>query len=155
LVPGLRSTQARGTPLAADCLSLALIEAGELDAAREHAAALPELRVDYLWLLFTTVRGLVFAALGDTARGAEYYERLLPHHDLVAGSGSTGYVFAPVAIALTRLAVMLGRRDRAREHLAEARRIAEHCGSAPWLAMIDADQAILDNAPAEDVGSRG
>ncbi|HEU5266347.1 MAG TPA: hypothetical protein VFU35_06585, partial [Jatrophihabitans sp.] len=101
------------------------------------------LAVDYLWLIFMTLRGLAVAEVGDPRTAAELYVELLPHADQVAGGGTSGFVLTPVARALGHLARCLDRPQDAAAHFEHARAVARRCGSAAWLAQIDADVARL------------
>jgi tetratricopeptide (TPR) repeat protein len=133
-------------PPAADGYALALAEAGRPDEAAAVLQPPAHLYVDVAWLLWTALRGLAVAAVGDTERAAELYETLLPFADRVAGAGTSGYVLTPVARVLGRLAVRLDRPDDAAAHFARAAEVARHCGSAAWLAQVERDAAAV--APA-------
>ena len=61
----------------------------------------------------------------------------------MAGAGTNGFVLAPVALALGRLAVVLDRRDDAQRHFEQARAVAGHCGSQLWIDQADAELAAL------------
>jgi DNA-binding SARP family transcriptional activator len=139
----LRWLFANGVSAVGDPLALALAEQGELDEARAVLAGLPPRPIDYLWQLFLTTRALAVALAGDRDRAAELYPTLLPYRGQVAGAGTTGYVFTPVARALGHLAAVLDRPADARRHFTEAAEVARRCGSAPWLAQVDADRAAL------------
>jgi tetratricopeptide (TPR) repeat protein len=145
LVDRLRQMYGAGRSVVAEALALALVQAGELDEAqRIMAVAEPPLVVDYLWLLFATLRALAVAAVGASDRAPELYEMLLPHRHEVAGGGTSGYVLTPVARALGHLARVMDRHDDAVRHFEEARAVAQRCGSAPWLALIEMDLATLE-----------
>jgi hypothetical protein len=103
----------------------------------------PALLHDYLWTILATFRALAVAAVHATDLAPELYEALLPYADRVAGAATNGFVFMPVARALSRLAVLLGRPDDARAHLAQARAVAERCGSQLWIDQVDADLGAL------------
>ena len=144
-IPDLQAAS-RGPQLIRDLLALAHVQAGDPDQARELLHAAPPPAVDYLWLIVAAIRGTIAAATGETALARLWSEALLPYRDQVAGAGSTGYVFLPVAQVLGRIATVLGRPDEAREHLDRALRIAEHCGNAVWRDAIEADLRAAEGA---------
>jgi DNA-binding SARP family transcriptional activator len=143
LVDELRAAYETGLPALAHLLALALAEGGDLSEAREMLDAAPPLFRDYLWLLFSTIRALTVAAVRAAELAPQLFDDLLPYADHVAGSASNGFVLAPVALALGRLALVLDRPDDARRHFEQARAVAEHCGSQPWIDRADAEIAEL------------
>ncbi len=144
LVDQLQHLYASRVPAAGDALALALIELGRrAEAVEVLTRPRAPIAVDFLWLIFMTIRGLAVAEVGDAATAAGVYAELLPYAGQVAGGGTSGFVLTPVARALGRLAHALGRTDDARGHFEQARAVARRCGSAPWLAQVDADVARL------------
>lgn len=135
-------------PAAGHLLALGLALRGDHAAARRRLEATPAPVHDYLWLLLTTARALAVAEVSAVDRAGELYRVLLPFRGRIAGGGTNGYVLTPVARALGRLALLLGRPDDARAHLEQARVVAERCGSRPWLDQVAADLALLDAAAA-------
>jgi hypothetical protein len=147
LVPQLQ-VLAAGYDSAGDALALALLAAGEPDAARAARRSLPPIRRDFFRSLFLAVRGLAVAALGDRAEAAEVYEALLPHAGHLAGVGTGAYVLGPVAQVLGDLAVRLDRPADAEGHYRTALDLAERCDNDHWrraaqaaLAALGADRA--------------
>jgi DNA-binding SARP family transcriptional activator len=143
LVDDLRTMYEDGMPVMAHLCALAMAEAGELDAARAMADAAPPLEIDYMWQMLTTMRALTIAALGDVARAAQLYEDLLPYAMQISGGGTNGFVLTPVARALGKLALLLGRPDDARRHFEQARDVAQRCGNPHWLEQVEDDVAQL------------
>jgi tetratricopeptide (TPR) repeat protein len=144
LADQLRQLYEARLPAAGDAFALALLELGRrAEAAEVVAQPRPPIAVDFLWLIFMTIRGLAVAEVGDAATAAAVYAELLPYAEQVAGGGTSGFVLTPVARALGHLARSLGRAEDARAHFEQARAVASRCGSAPWLAQVDADLARL------------
>ena len=115
LVDQLRHLYEAGVAASGDALALALIELGRREEAAEVVAhPRPPLAVDFLWLIFTTMRGLAVAEVGDSAMAEAVYAELLPYAEQVAGGGTSGFVLTPVGRALGHLARSLGRVDAAR-----------------------------------------
>jgi hypothetical protein len=131
--------------------------AGDLDAARHHAAAVVDLgtwRADrsYLWSVF--VRELAQAAIALDDR--MLCEQLL--EDLQPLAGSCGVNGAVVAFAGSHahtaglLAGALGDVETARGLLEQAEVAYTHLGAALWLADVRREQghaAVAPTAPAE------
>jgi tetratricopeptide (TPR) repeat protein len=134
-------------PAVGHLLALALAETGDLDGARRLLDEVPPLDPDYLWQLFTTIHGLVVAAVGDLERAPALYEALLPFADQVAGGATNGFALTPVGRALGRLALLLGRPDDARRHFEQAIAVAETCGSQIWAEQARADLATVAAIP--------
>ena len=144
LVDQLRHLYEVRVAAAGDAFALALIELGRREEAAEVVAhPRPPIAVDFLWLIFMTMRGLAVAEVGDSATAEAVYAELLPYAEQVAGGGTSGFVLTPVGRALGHLARSLGRVDAARSHFEQARAVAQRCGSAPWLAQVDGDVAQL------------
>jgi tetratricopeptide (TPR) repeat protein len=150
LLPELRAGY-REVPAIGHLLGLALAETGRLDEARALLDELDEPRGDYLWQLLACVRAHVVAAVGDAGRAARLYDALLPFAGQVAGAGTTGFVFAPVAGALGRLARVLDRPDDAGRHFEQALAVAERCGSPAWIARAREDLAAGSIHPLAEV----
>jgi hypothetical protein len=87
------------------------------------------------------------AAVGDRERAPALYDSLLPYADQIAGGATNGFVLTPVARALGRLALLLGRADDARRHFEQAIETAEKCGSQPWIDQATADLSALAALP--------
>jgi DNA-binding SARP family transcriptional activator len=143
LVEPMRAMFDSGIPAIGHLLALALAQRGDLPQAREVLRASPPPYHDYLWVLLNSARALTVAIVGASDLAPALYEGLRPHAGQVAGAGSNGFVFTPVARALGQLALLLGRPDDARAHFEQAREVARRCGSQPWLAQVEADFALL------------
>jgi hypothetical protein len=140
----LRALYEARLPAAGAGLALALVDLGRhAEAAAVLREPEPPLALDYLWLIFMTLRGLAVAEVGDRRSAEQMYATLLPYAGQVAGGGTSGFVLTPVARALGHLARSLGRRAEASAHFERARAVAARCGSAAWLTQIDADEARL------------
>ena len=77
--------------------------------------------------------GRVATGLEEAAACEALYELLLPHADLWAVDGIAGCCWGPIELELGRLALALGRRADAVEHLGRARASADRVG-APLIA---------------------
>jgi tetratricopeptide (TPR) repeat protein len=130
-------------PAAADAYGLALAGLGRMDEARRALRNPPKIYADYLWQIWTTIRALAVAAVGERDRAPELYAALLPYADQVAGAASSGFVLTPVARALGQLAALLDRPDGALAHFRQAGDVARRCGNSAWLAQIERDMAAL------------
>ncbi|MEV4343061.1 BTAD domain-containing putative transcriptional regulator [Actinoplanes sp. NPDC049596] len=86
-----------------DALVLALVDAGDLAAAREVWQRRGEIDRNYYWLGFTTLRGLAAARLGDEETGRRIAAELLPFAGRVAGLDSGTLYAGPVDAALYAL----------------------------------------------------
>ena len=84
----------------------------------------PAVLHDYMWLILTTTRGYVAAAVGEPAPAAALYDDLLPFAESSRGRVHQRVRLGPVARALGRLAAALGRRDDARRHFEQAQAVA-------------------------------
>jgi hypothetical protein len=140
----LRGIYENAIPAAGHLYVLALTDSGRHAEARRLLGELPPILPDFICTIFYTCQALAAAASGAVEHAPRLYDALLPHADIVAGSGSNGYVLTPVARGLGKLAALLGRPDDARRHLEHARAIAAACGSQPWLDQIAADLAQLN-----------
>jgi tetratricopeptide (TPR) repeat protein len=145
LVDELRRVSETAVPAMGHVLALALAESGDLAGARRALDQAPTLERDNIWLLLTTIRALTVAILGDADEAGALYDALVPYDDQIAGAASNGFVLTPVARALGRLAMLLGRPQDARRHFEQARAVAQKCGSLPWLRQANAD---LGSVPA-------
>ncbi len=129
-------------------LGLALVAAGRLDEAGElwralapHATQVPPRAPEFL--IATAGHAEICVALHDTATGAALYELLLPYDGLQAIAHAYGPYEGPVALALGRLAVMLGRTEDAQRHLTEALDQAQRLEAGPKVAAAHAELARL------------
>jgi len=155
MIEPLRRVYGDELPAVGHLLAFALTETGDLDGARALLAELPPLDVDYVWQLLATMRAFTVAALGDVERAAESYEQLRPYAGQIAGGATNGFALTPVARALGRLALVLGRADDARAHFEQALDVARTCGSSPWIAQAKADLAACGAGLAEVEGHSG
>jgi tetratricopeptide (TPR) repeat protein len=138
--------------LAAYCLTLC--ELGRPEEARPLFEQLAQegFALPFAWLFAATMLAEVAAALGDSERGRILYDRLAPHHALMAtnGAATTG----PVAHYLGMLATGLGDHDAAEAHFQEALGLEEGMGAVPWLARtrLEWAQALLAHGGPGDAG---
>jgi DNA-binding CsgD family transcriptional regulator len=129
-------------------LATALIAAGRLDEAGElwhalapHVARVPPHAPEFL--IAAVGNAGVCVALGDTVTGGALYELLLPFDGLHAIAHAYGPYEGPVALALGRLARLLGRAEAARRHLTGALDAAQRVESHPYAAVAHAELARL------------
>ncbi len=112
-------------------------ERGEAEREFERVAVRVEqgLERDEHWLM--TVGGLSRLAilLGDTARAASLYDRLLPYADLMLVHDQLRAVGEPVAAMLGALAAFLGRFDAGVAHYEHA--MAKATAMGVRIALID------------------
>jgi tetratricopeptide (TPR) repeat protein len=117
---------------AVDALAVALVEAGDRDQAAALLAGASPLRPDFYFSVFATLRALAVVALGRREQGEDLYAALLPVRGQLGGAASTSLAMRPVAHTLGDLALLLGRRAAAAEHLAEAVEVARRWGAPRW-----------------------
>ncbi|MFF5083233.1 BTAD domain-containing putative transcriptional regulator [Actinoplanes sp. NPDC000266] len=86
-----------------DALVLALLDAGDVAAARLVWQGRQQIDRNYYWLGFTTLRGLAAARLGDEETGRRIAADLLPFAGRVAGLDSGTLYAGPVDAALHAL----------------------------------------------------
>ncbi|MFI6443920.1 BTAD domain-containing putative transcriptional regulator [Kitasatospora sp. NPDC050543] len=127
-------------PLVADAHALALLRLGRIAEARAARAESHVIPPDYYRSLFLAIRSMVVIALGERGEAAALYEEMLPLRELVAGGASTSIAMRPVAQYLGELAVLLGRREEAREQFRYAAAVAGRWEARRWRE--DAERAL-------------
>jgi DNA-binding CsgD family transcriptional regulator len=86
----------------------------------------------------------VCAWLEDVETAPVLYEQLLPYSGLQSIGLAAGPYGGPVALALGRLALVMGKVDQARLHLANALRSCEEVHALPYVALTRAQLAKVD-----------
>jgi DNA-binding CsgD family transcriptional regulator len=117
-------------------------EAGDAATARrefEHVAAgnfaaVPRTITWQLGLTPLTRLADVCAFLGDAARSAALYERLLPYADQTVVGGWAVVCAGSVARSLGQLAAVMGDGHAATTHFEAALALEARMGARPWLA---------------------
>ncbi|MBU2669902.1 helix-turn-helix transcriptional regulator [Actinoplanes bogorensis] len=129
-------------------LVVALVAAGRSEEASElwHALApyvdrMPAHTPEFLIAAVGNVD--VCVALRDTTTAAKLYEILLPYDGLHAIAHAYGPYVGPVALALGKLARLLGRTEVAKQHLTDALAAAQRAESPPKTAQARAELAQL------------
>ncbi|MBV8979981.1 MAG: AAA family ATPase [Acidimicrobiia bacterium] len=128
--PGLRIWEA--------ALGFALVEAGELDEAREVLAdvvgdgSTDPFPYDRVWLMANQLLGYVIAGVGTADQAAQQYEVLRPYSDWTSCVGTL--VLESVDVALGQLAVRAGWPDVADRHFAAADALHSRLDAPLWLA---------------------
>jgi DNA-binding CsgD family transcriptional regulator len=129
-------------------LCLALIVAGRIEEAAElwhalspHVTRMPPQAVEFL--IGGVGNAEICAALRDTTTAAALYELLLPYDGQHAIGVAYGPYGGPVALALGRLARLLGNGERARRHLTEALEAAQRAEARPTVAEVHGELARL------------
>jgi DNA-binding CsgD family transcriptional regulator len=118
-------------------LLLAAGRAAEADASYRQAGPLGTWSLPAFFVLPGYVYAtLVTAQLGRVADLASLLDRLAPHRAEHAIGGGVAYL-GPVALAMGRGAVALGRRDRGVEHLSAAAALATTIGAPGYVAEAD------------------
>ena len=118
-------------------LLLAAGRAAEADASYRQAGPLGTWSLPAFFVLPGYVYAtIVTAQLGRVADLAALLDRLAPHRDEHAIGGGVAYL-GPVALALGRGAVALGRLDEAVEHLSTAVALATAIGAPGYVAEAD------------------
>ena len=120
--------------------SFAAAELGDEQMARRelerHAGrGFVDLPRDGLWILHLCTLAEAAVLVGDTERGLQLYELLLPHADDNAVS-YTQQPFGPVALRLGKLAAMLGRWQETDRHFATALARCELLGAQAIRARV-------------------
>jgi len=87
---------------------------------------------DMNWLASMAGLAQGAALLGDTARAAELYDRLLPYRGRAVLVGRAALCLGPVEMQLGILAGTLGRREQAERHFDAAAAWSERVGARPW-----------------------
>jgi DNA-binding SARP family transcriptional activator/tetratricopeptide (TPR) repeat protein len=132
-------------------LATLLCETGRHDEARELLADVADgfslVPRDGDWMITFALLADVAADLEDPEHAAPLYELLLPYRDRNVVIGHGAVCFGPVARYLGRLALTIGERDQALEHLRRAVDI-----SAALRAPVHLAHARLDHAAALGAG---
>lgn len=118
---------------------MAMLEAGELDAARHRyeevvAPGLAHFVGQMSWQAGFVILSYICERLGDAKRARELYEHLLPFRESCAVVGVGNICAGPVSLTLARMAMLLGNLRAAESHLGRARGLAESLQSPPWRA---------------------
>ncbi|MBV9950669.1 MAG: AAA family ATPase [Acidimicrobiia bacterium] len=140
----------------------ALVEDGQLDAARERLATSGLRRPveDWWWIAEAVTATEVVCELGDRSMGAELFEQLLPFAGWLSCNGSIT-VAPPIDLYLGRLALLLDDREAAIAYLRAALDLAQRIGAPPFEAQAavhlgrvlgDADLLARAAALAEELG---
>ncbi|WP_250036102.1 LuxR C-terminal-related transcriptional regulator [Paractinoplanes maris] len=129
-------------------LCAALVAAGRSEEAAElwHALApyvtrMPAHTPEFL--IAAVGNADVCLSLRDTTTAQKLYEILLPYDGLHAIAHAYGPYGGPVALALGKLARLLGRADAAKQHLTDALEAAQRAESPPKAAAARAELAQL------------
>ena len=112
------------------------------------------------WLGRTVLWSELCEQRGSVEDTTKLFDTLAPFHDQVASGGSLW--FGPVAAALARLAVKLGRPDEAEQYFAEADALNERIRApfflarnrVAWARMLLARDGIGDTEKAKDCCSQ-
>jgi DNA-binding CsgD family transcriptional regulator len=117
-------------------LCVALVAAGRLEEAAELWRALapfaPQMPADAPEFLIASIGNAdVCVALRDTATAGALYDLLLPYDGLHAIAHAYGPYGGTVALALGKLARLLGRPEAAKRHLTDALAAAQRVESHP------------------------
>lgn len=131
-----------GYPIFGCVLAQSLAELGELDAARDAVEAVGTLPFDEEVMVSSCLLTEAAAALSDTERLRQLYERILPYGDRVAVSYpeiSVGAVARYLGIGATAL----GRLDDAERHFERASEVNERIGALPWLERTRTEWAAI------------
>ncbi len=120
--------------------ALAAAELGDTELARRElerhgGRGFTDLQRDGLWILHLCSLADAAVLVGDTERGLQLYELLLPHDDDNAVS-YTQQPFGPVALRLGRLAALLGRWQETDRHFATALARCELLGARAIRARV-------------------
>lgn len=126
--------------LARSWLASAWLAAGERDlaldvwrAVRGHVEKMPQDAPE--WVIGAVARIDLCEAFTDTEVAQLLYDELLPFEPLHAIGAAHGPHHGPIALALGRLALVLGRLDRARVHLTAGLAAAEQLQSPPYAGL--------------------
>jgi DNA-binding CsgD family transcriptional regulator len=111
-------------------------------AIAPHVHRLPERAIE--WMIATVGNAEVCAWLGDVETAPVIYEQLLPYAGLQSIGLACGPYGGPVALALGRLALVMGKVDQARQHLLNALRSCEELHALPHLGLTHAELAKTD-----------
>jgi DNA-binding CsgD family transcriptional regulator len=108
-------------------------------AIAPHVHRMPERAIE--WMIANVGNAEVCAWLGDADTAPAIYEQLLPYAGLQAIGIASGPYEGPVALALGRLAIMMGEVDQGRQHLISALRSCEELHALPHLALTHGELA--------------
>ena len=129
--------------LARSWLAIAWLAAGERDraldvwrAVRGHVEKMPEDASE--WVIGAVSRVDLCEAFSDTVVAQVLYDQLLPFEGRHAIGAAHAPHHGPIAVALGRLALVLGRPDRARAHLTTGLAAAEQLQSPPYVGLAHA-----------------
>lgn len=121
--------------------------AAELDQFAVNGFA--DIPLDGDWLITTTLLADAIVELGDTARARQLYELMLPYRGANVVIGLAAVCLGSTARYLGRLALTMGDRAAAREHLERALRANEALEAWVALAHTRLDWAMAAEQPAE------
>lgn len=137
--------------------SVARMEAGDLDAAREGIgpSLIRRLPRDRTWTSALALATQIAVRLDLPDEATDLYRLLLPSADLLPTTGATAFELSHASLG--RLATTIGRYDEAERHFAEAERVHLAMGArhftartrAGWAAMLLRRDAPGDRARAE------
>jgi len=136
--------------------AFALVEAGDLDKAREELENLVPGHIrdfprNLAWLCGMIFLAEAIAVVRDEGRARLLYEALLPYAERFGGVPLV-FVIKAVASSLARLAALLGLRDEAIRLFQKAIEIQTRAGTGHGLArtLVDYAEFLLDGgAPAD------
>jgi DNA-binding CsgD family transcriptional regulator len=97
------------------------------------------------WIVAAHGHATLCAALGDTEVAPVLHEQLSPWAELQVLGGAETPHHGPVALALGRLDLLLGRTDAARDHLGAALGSAERMHALPYVGWAHLELARLDD----------
>jgi tetratricopeptide (TPR) repeat protein len=149
---------AAGMPVWTCALALALVEAGDHEAARleiERLAAdgFASVPRDFLWTYAMTLLSRSSAALGDVQHAATLYGLLAPYEGRISVAQHGILCDGAVDRYLGLLAATLGRFDEASRHFADALARNERIGARIFVTATQRDHAamLLRRGAKEDV----
>ncbi|MFE5289115.1 BTAD domain-containing putative transcriptional regulator [Nocardia sp. NPDC056611] len=106
--------------------ALALLDSGDIDAARAVFAAAAPIRRDHYWSVMAVFRSRVALRLGELEAAAECYRDMLPRSGTVAGLDTGSVVYGPIDTMLAELADALGDPEAAAAHRTRATEVDVH-----------------------------
>ena len=124
------------TPYTQDYLVAALLDAGEVDQARERWNPDDEVKRDYLWLFNAPLRMMNAVRLGDDAGAARLHADLRPWRGRFAGMAAGTATLGPVDLYLGIAGRHLGRDD-ADDDLRAALDLAREYGGTQWVRQAE------------------
>ena len=127
-------------------LATLLCETGRSDEARAELEVVAQIGLETIpmdgdWMIAITLLADVATALDDTERALEVYELLLPFGQANVVIGLGAVCLGPTARYLGRLALTMGRRTDALEHLRNAIKANIALGAPVHLAHTQLDYA--------------